>query len=69
MCLECPSPYQRQTSGVQVHAMFTNAHLCRTHQQGMAYLGLVLGHLRKKGEQKFCDWIEPEYCTEEEYDW
>ena len=62
-------PHQLQDGCVQVYAMFTNAHLCRTHQQGMAYLALVLAHLRQKGETKFADWIEPEYCTEDEYDW
>jgi hypothetical protein len=53
----------------QVHDMMTKAHLCRTKQQGLAYLKLVLNLLKKQNETKFVEWIEGEYCSEEEYDW
>ena len=54
----------------EVYDLFVVCHLCRTFEQGQAFIQKVmLPYLKKNGEDKFAQWAHDVYCSAEEYDW
>ena len=54
----------------EVYDLFVVCHLCRTFEQGQAFILKVMEpYLKKHGEDKFVEWSHQVYCCAEEYDW
>lgn len=54
----------------QVYELFEICHLCRTVEQGRAFIDYVMiPKLQANGEEVFALWALQEYLCAEQYDW
>ena len=61
---------QHEEWGGEVYNLFLKCHLCRTREQGLAFINKVMvPYLKKHGEDAFVQWAAQVYLSEEEYDW
>ena len=66
----CLKKQQHDDWKAEVFGFFRQAHLCRTQEQGLAYIEkVVVPHLKKHGEDSFVAWVVAEYAGKDQFDW